>query len=65
MAVKLHTVDQILCMHAYRDGTEQERLMLVFRDLARARAELAIHDLALMPHQRAMVAQGIKDLLDK
>lgn len=60
------TVDQVLAMHGYDSGgTDQERLMLVFRDLQRAKAELAVHAMHLSPSQRAFVDQGIRDLLDK
>lgn len=62
------TMDQLLGAHGYDDragGTEQERLMQVFKDLARTRAELAVHAMALTPSQRASVDQGIRDLLDK
>lgn len=59
------TVDQLLCMHCYSGGTEQERLMQVFKDLARARAELAVHAMHLSPSQRAFVDQAIRTLLDK
>jgi len=59
------TVDHLLYSHGYGEGTEQERVLQVFKDLARAKAELAVHAMHLSPSQRALVDQSIHFLLDR
>lgn len=59
-----HTVGQILQMHGYRDGTEQQRLLLVFKDLARARAERALFELAIPQYMKPLVERGLAELVD-
>lgn len=59
------TTDHILQAHGYCDGTEKDRLMSVFKDMARGRAVLAVYDLVLSPQQRAHVELGIQMLVDK
>jgi hypothetical protein len=43
-----HTIDQLLHMHGYHDGSEQERLLLVFKELTRAKAELTTEQQVLL-----------------
>lgn len=58
-------INEILHAHGYHEGTEEERLMLVFKDLARERAVLAVYKLLnLPPHLQMMVEFGIKNLVD-
>jgi hypothetical protein len=58
------TISDILNMHGYHDGSDQERLMLVFRDMARDRAVLAVYKLSIPPHMQPMIEMGIKNLVD-
>lgn len=58
------TIDQVLHAHGYHEGTEEERLLLVFKDLARDRAVLAVYKLTLPPHLKPMVDMGIATLVD-
>jgi len=58
----MHTVDELLHMHGYHEGTEQERLLLVFKDLSRARAESAAYGVALPPHMRTLADAFLGDL---
>jgi len=51
-------------MHGYLDGTEEERLLLVFKDLARERAVIAVYDVSTPAHLKPMIAHGIKTLVD-
>jgi hypothetical protein len=59
------SIDEILHAHGYHSGTEEERLLLVFKDLAHDRAVLAVYKLAkLPPHIEMMIQFGIKNLVD-
>ena len=59
-----YSVDQLLLMHGYNLGSEQERMMCAFKDLARTRAVLAIAETLLTPTQHKMFENGVKTLVD-
>lgn len=60
-----YTIDELLHMHGYHDGTEQERLLLVFKDLARAKAVSAAMRIAIPAYFLPMVEKAIAEFVDK
>ena len=59
----MKTINDILCAHGYREGTEEERLLLVFKDLSHVRGVKAAYEMTLTPAQKAMADQFLKEFV--